>query len=245
MSKHTELSTLTLSFDSYHFLWNDYGKLFYKYWKLNTHNIVVGETISDEYPGCDFKFLTPGRVLNNSGQDMWGKRVLHALEQITTPYVFIMLVDYYLAENLTEEFINQQINFLKSNQANKIVLDTVQPVYSLSKLNTPYFKFNNNSDYQTTLMPSIWKTDWIRSLVNKDDTPWTFEMAGSNKIQGHDNKVYLYDLGAPMFYNVIRKTRYIPRVWGPIDQTRTWEEFKEKEHLKDPCEIASFKIFKE
>ena len=96
MKKHIELTTLTLSYDLYHFLWQDYSKLFNKYWKLDTHNLVIGETIDE--PLSDFEFLTPGRMLNTSGKDMWGKRVLHALENVTTPYVFVMMVDYYLAE---------------------------------------------------------------------------------------------------------------------------------------------------
>ena len=35
---------------------------------------------------------------------------------------------------------------------------------------------------------------------------------------------------APIYYNVIRKRKYIPETWGPIK----WEEFKEKEQLNDP-----------
>jgi len=245
MSKHTELTTLTLSYDLYHFLWPDYCKLFNKYWKPNTHNIVIGETLSETSSSKNFEFITPGKMLNNNGKDMWGKRVLHALDYVTTPYVFVMMVDYYLAEDLSEEFIEQQINFLKHNNANKIVLDIDQPSYSLDKSTPPYYKFNNDSVYQTTLMPAIWKTDWLRSLIDENDTPWTFEIEGTGKIQGHDNNVYLHDMGSPMFYNVIRKNRYIPKTWDPNDQTRTWEEFKEKEQLKDPCTISSFKIFKE
>ena len=89
--KHKEISTLTCSYDTYHFLWQDYDKLFRKYWKLDTHNIAVGETIS--YDSDQFNFLTPGMMRSETGKDLWGKRMLHALEHVTTPYVFVLLID--------------------------------------------------------------------------------------------------------------------------------------------------------
>ena len=82
---HNKISTLTCSYDSYHFLCQDYDKLFRKYWKLDTHNILIGETKS--YDSDKFNFLTPGLMRNEAGHDLWGKRMLHALEHITTPYV--------------------------------------------------------------------------------------------------------------------------------------------------------------
>ena len=38
------ISTLTCSYDLYDFLLPDYTKLFKKYWKLNTHNVLIGES---------------------------------------------------------------------------------------------------------------------------------------------------------------------------------------------------------
>ena len=40
---HNKISTLTCSYDPYNFLFQDYDKLFRKYWKLDTHNILVGD----------------------------------------------------------------------------------------------------------------------------------------------------------------------------------------------------------
>jgi hypothetical protein len=227
--KHKEISTLTCSYDTYHFLWQDYDKLFRKYWKLNTHNIAVGETIS--YNSDQFNFLTPGMMRSETGKDLWGKRMLHALEHVTTPYVFVLLIDYYFIHDLTKEFIEQQVEFLNLNKANKVIIDENSPrAYTFCDSVHPYYKFDNYSDYQTSLMPAIWKTDWLRSVINENDDPWIFETDGTDKIKGQDNHVYLHMCEAPIYYNVIRKRKYIPETWGPIK----WEEFKEREQLNDP-----------
>jgi len=228
--KHNKISTLTCSYDPYHFLFQDYNKLFCKYWKLDTHNVLVGESSERSYDSDQFNVLTPGMMRNEYGDDLWGKRILHALKHVTTPYVFVTLIDYYLSQDLTEEFINQQIEFLEVNKANKIAIDPPSRAYKFVHSTNPHYRMDDHSDYQTTLMPSIWKTDWLHSVIRENDNPWIFETKGTDRIKGQDNRVYLYDCGNPIFYNVVGKRKHINKKWGPIE----WEEFKENEQLNDP-----------
>lgn len=223
-----KISTLTCSYDSYSFLWEDYKKLFNKYWLLDTHNVVVGET--ESLPSENFEFLTPGALRDEKGVDLWGKRMLIGLDKIKTPYVFVMLIDFYFVHNIEKEFIDKQINFLETNNANKIIIDENAPrAYNFESAEHPFYKFDNNSDYQTSLMPAIWKTEWLKSVIKSGDTPWAFETDGTGRIKGQDNKVYLNMREAPIFYNVIRRAKNIPEMWGPIK----WNDFKEKENLGD------------
>ena len=226
--KHSEISTLTCSYDSYSFLWQDYKKLFNKYWLLNTHNVVIGETKS--FQADNFDFITPGILRGDSGKDLWGERMLLGLEKIKTLYVFVMLIDYYFVYSITSDFIEEQIEFLELNGANKVIIDENAPkAYTFEVSSPPYYKFNNYSNYQTSLMPSIWKTEWLKSIIKKNDNPWVFETTGTERIKGQDNKVYLNMRKAPIFYNIIRRGKNIPETWGPI----RWSEFKEKEQLGD------------
>jgi hypothetical protein len=209
-------------------LWKDYEKLFNKYWLLDTHNVVIGETKSSKTN--NFDFITPGLLRGNSGKDLWGKRMLCGLEKIKTPYVFVMLIDYYLAHDITQSFIEEQLEFLELNDANKIIIDENAPkAYTFGVSSHPYYKFDNYSDYQTSVMPAIWKTEWLRNVIEKNDDPWIFETVGTDRIKGQDNKVYLNMREAPIYYNVIRKRKYIPEQWGKVK----WTDFVEKEGLED------------
>tara|TARA_Y100000310_G_scaffold330269_1_gene401631 strand:+ start:6457 stop:7176 length:720 start_codon:yes stop_codon:yes gene_type:complete len=222
------ISTLTCSYDSYSFLWEDYKKLFDKYWLLDTHNVVVGETQS--LSADNFEFLTPGSLRDDKGVDLWGERMLLGLDKIKTPYVFVMLIDFYFVHDITQDFIEEQIEFLELNNGNKVIIDEHAPrAYRFETSVHPYYKFDNYSDYQTSLMPAVWKTDWLKSVIKSTDTPWIFEVDGTARIKGRDNKVYLNMREAPIFYNVIRRAKNIPETWGPV----RWSEFKEKEQLGD------------
>ena len=226
--EHSQISTLTCFYDSYSFLWEDYKKLFNKYWLLNTHNVVVGET--KLFKADNFDFITPGLLRDDFGKDLWGERMLCGLEKIKTPYVFSMLIDYYFVHDITQDFIEEQIEFLELNNGNKVMIDVHTPrAYRFETSVHPYYKFDKYSDYQTSLMPAIWKTDWLKSVIKSEDTPWTFEVDGTARMKGQDNKVYLNMREVPIIYNVIRKAKYLQETSGPIK----WTEFKEKENLGD------------
>ena len=78
-------------------------------------------------------------------------------------------------------------------------------------------------------MPSVWKTDFLKQALRDEDDPWIFETIGTDRIKGQDNKVYIHMRNDPIFYNVIRKRKYIPEQWGKIK----WTDFVEKEGLED------------
>ena len=234
--KHSDISTLTCACDPYLFLWEDYTKLFNKYWLLNTHNVVVGETKS--LKSKNFDFIAPGRLKNSAGKDLWGKRTLLALEKIKTPYVFCMLIDYYFVCDITKDFIEKQIDFLNTNNANKLLLDEYSPFYDLHLHSPPYYRFDNKSSYQTSLMPAIWRTEWLKSIIKENDSPWDFETLGTHRIKNQDNRVYINRRKSPLIYNVISKCKFIPERWGPCTEAQggvpiKWVDFKEKEQLSD------------
>ena len=234
--KHPDISTLTCACDSYLFLWEDYAKLFNKYWLLDTHNVVVGETKS--LKSKNFDFVTPGKLKDSAGKDMWGKRMLIALEKIKTPYVFCMLIDFYFVHNITKDFIEKQIDFLNTNKANKLLIDEYSHFYNLHLHCRPYYKFDDKSGYQTSLMPAIWRTEWLKSIIDEHDSPWDFEILGTRRIVNQDNRTYINMLKAPLIYNVISKSTFIPEQWGPNTEAQggvpvKWDDFKEKEQLGD------------
>ena len=220
------ISTVMCTYDTYDFLWPNYVKLWNKYWEPDTHNIIIGETIS--HTENNFDYITPGKIRNN-GKDLWGTRMKIALDRVETDYVFMMLIDFYLWEIITNQYVEEQINFLNNNSGNKVVMDEISRAYKLRHFNGNYYKFENHSDYQLTLMPSIWRTDFLKQSLRDDDDPWIFEVHGTSRIKGKDNGVYIHKRDESIIYNVIRKRKYIPEVWGSIK----WTDFVEREGLED------------
>jgi len=226
-SSKLNISTVMCTYDTYDFLWPNYMKTWNKYWEPDTHNIVIGETISHTEP--NFDYVTPGKI-REDGKDLWGTRMKMALDMVTTDYVFVMLIDFYLWEPITYQHIEDELIFLSIQQGNKVVMDENAPrAYNLQHLAGNYYKFENHSDYQTSLMPSVWRTDFLKQSLNDNDDPWIFETVGTDRIKGQDNGVYIHMRNDPIFYNVIRKRKYIPEQWGKVK----WTDFVEKEGLDD------------
>ena len=81
--------------------------------KAIIHNIVIGETISHTEP--NFDYVTPGKI-REDGKDLWGTRMKMALDMVTTDYVFVMLIDFYLWEPITYQHIEDELIFLNIQQ---------------------------------------------------------------------------------------------------------------------------------
>jgi hypothetical protein len=158
-----KLTVVIGSCDSYQSLWKNFDILYKRYWKLNTKNIFVGETIELPYSG--YENVLPG--LNFP----WGQRMLAGLEQVTTPYVCFLLEDYYLTETISESFIQEHIDLLEQLDAHKVMFDKIYPpdVYSLTKLEEDIYQFDNHSMYLNSVQPAIWKTEYIKQVVHPTD----------------------------------------------------------------------------
>lgn len=216
--KNQEISVIIASCDKYNFLWNDFQRLFTKYWQLDTTNILVSETK---------KINQKDIISHNCNSQSWGERLLSALEYVDTEYTFLILEDYFFHSEITDDLISWHTNFLKEVDGNKIMIADTSKHYMLNHIDDTLYKFSDTSNYLTSLQPAIWKTEWLRSVTDKNFNPWQFEINGTDRIKGRDNKVYINMQKDPIYYNVIRKTKYIPETYG----TLKWDEFKVKENL--------------
>jgi len=76
----------------------------------------VSENEAATYDGYDI--YAPGNT-------QWSNRILSALDGVTTPYVFIVLEDYYFTECITINMLAPYIRFMEEAGANKVIFDRV------------------------------------------------------------------------------------------------------------------------
>ena len=112
-----DLTLLVGSCDSYSFLWGNFIKLCDKYWEPECRKIIVSETLKID--SKNYEFLTPGSNL------CWSNRIIEAVEQIESEFIFFILDDYFLKEKVSSEFINQSISFLKGTNSNKLIFTSL------------------------------------------------------------------------------------------------------------------------
>jgi hypothetical protein len=210
------LTVLIGSCDEYSFLWENFDTLFKRYWKLNTKNIIVSETI--KFDNEDYKTITPGKK-------SWGHRILESLNEVDTEYVFFILDDYYLTENFDEKLIDDHIKIMNDYGAVKIMIDIdyEEPIYSLEHINGSLYKFKSESQYLNSVQPSIWKTDYLKKVLKPEYSPWDFETIGNEFTKKLNPLILINVIKDHMYFNVLRQ--------GCI-KAGGWEYIFTKENLK-------------
>lgn len=203
------ISVLIGTCDSYSPLWKNFDILFQRYWQLKTKNILVSETITFENEL--YQTITPG-------QRQWGERMLLGLDQIDTEYTFFILDDYYLTETFSPEFVQNHIDILEQYGAQKIMMDIDygEPVYYLDHIQDDLYKFKNHSDYLNSVQPSIWKTDYLKTVLKPGYSPWNFEVEGNAFTQTLHPLILLKKRIDHMYFNFVRIGGHVSEGWEQI-----------------------------
>lgn len=199
------ISVLIGSCDEYYPLWKNFDILFKRYWEIPTKNYFVTETL--EFKNENYIPILAGKV-------KWGQRILTALENIDTKYVFFILEDYYLSEKFTSKFIDEHISILEEKNADKIMFEINYWEYSLENVEGNLFKFKNNSQYLNSVQPSIWRTDYLKKVLKSNYSPWDFELEGNKYTQTLNPNILIRVIPQRMYFNFARKGGILSDGWS-------------------------------
>lgn len=212
-----KLTVLIGTCDKYEPLWENFTTCFNKYWQIDTRNIFVGET--KPIPG--FESVLPGLNLP------WGQRMLEGIKECSE-YIFFLLDDYFLSDYWTEDLIKNYVKDIIKYNFNSLLISPSDFQTCLADLNSPYSNILDTSEYIISMQPTIWRKDYLQQVLLSHYSPWDFELTGSyvlNTQKTQETWKAYKDISAPSrYFNAVRK--------GFIKNPR-WEEFKEKENLKD------------
>jgi len=217
--RNLDLTVIIGTCDAYSPLWDNFVTLFDRYWQAPCEKIFVSENKYKKYKGYEFHL---------PGADKWSNRILSGLNNINTEYTVVILEDYYFIEKITKEEIEFHINFIEEFGANKVMMDYRCPNLTLAKERSyrsrAFCRLSARSNYLTSLQPSIWKTSHLISCMHKNWSPWDFEVEGTRKISGTENKTYLMLRNKKPYWNAVRKGMII---------SSGWPDIKKKEQLKE------------
>jgi len=173
--------------DSYSFLWENFTSLYNTNWSVESKKIFISETKRVEIEG--YETHLPGKL-------PWTDRVISAVEEVETDYVFFILEDYFLTEEMTQEEIDLCIELMEENGANKLMMEPISYLMRYDLKNYSKFKgrfvykVEDDSDFLSSIQPSIWRKDYLLQVLKPGWSPWEFECAGTDLIRGKDNRIY-------------------------------------------------------
>jgi hypothetical protein len=174
-----DLSVLVLSCDKYSHLLQYFTVLFDKYWGP-AHDCE--KYITTETSPVDFKGYN--HIVTN--EQNWTNSLMIALEQIKTPYVFIILDDIFLVREMPYSTIQNGLNIVKQENLDKYTFHYPHVVFNNMLHPTSYanniYKVDQNSEYTMTTQMSIWNVDFIKKCLLTNESPWQFEIEGSTRV---------------------------------------------------------------
>lgn len=196
-----DYAILINSCDAYADLWPYFFHLLKLNWpEVEKHSIYLNtETISH------FSTVLPIKLINTeiSGKDLWGKRLINSLNQISEDYVVVLMDDFYLRdivpigriekcidafENYSDIAVFYLINTFKFNFADSAVAD--------------FGEVPQKTNFRLNSAPALWRKSKLIQYTKENDNPWAWEYFGSCRtnhtrdrffcVANKDNPVYDY-----------------------------------------------------
>lgn len=172
MSQNNRLSIVVVSYDGYSDLWNDFFKLKKQNWPdcpFNTYLVNNCKSFNDK--GV--------KVINCGKNAQWSDRARYALEKIDTPYVCMMVEDFFISGRIDNAEVQNALDIIERNKLRFYKIQT------MSKIATPQYEsisflhtIPSNLKYGISLTTAIWERRYLLDLIGKKSyNPWRFEIA--------------------------------------------------------------------
>jgi len=214
-----DITLLIGTCDKYHMLWKYFIILADRYFEPECRRLFVSEDVEvaekyKSYAKDNYETHLPGKL-------SWSDRMISALDDIDTEYIFLLLDDYLLREKVTIEQVSRYIEFLEKVDGNKMMIAPYENkrAYQVEfRLHEDrYHKLLPSSPYQTAIMPSVVRTEWFKEILYPGQDIHEVEIEGTNAIKGKDNKIYLEEKEFPgIAPGIVRKGGQLIRNWKDV-----------------------------
>jgi len=181
--KINEIPVILHSMDSYSKFWNPWYHLFNLHCKNHGPIIFLSEEKEPDFVNDVTHIKT--------GEGEWGERLLIALEQIESEFVFYMQEDFWcikdfeLTDNILEMFKEYKMDQLHIKE-NINLIKTI-------KIKDNLLKFAQDSEYTQNHQFGLWKKSKLKDNVLPNENPWENEINGSIRLNKNPHNIYLLD----------------------------------------------------
>jgi hypothetical protein len=169
------IPVIVLTCNQYRFVWEPWHYC----WKEN-----FSDKLGPYYMAtATFPPSLPGIETILTGTSDWTENARRAVEEVNADR-FLLLLDDFFFRPLAKEF-----DFSKVPDGPIVGLHLDSPLYRskiIGKACGSYKlkQFEPESNYHTSLQPTVWEKDTFLGLLRRDESPWTFELEGSKRAAG-------------------------------------------------------------
>lgn len=171
---YDEVSVLVVGYDGYIDVWNHFFDLMNKYWVDRPKTYLASSELCPKYENVE--------VINAGKDSEWSKRAYVALDKINTPYVILMLEDFFISDYVNNDIVEECLELIKSDNIKfyQILVQLVKQSWEKGKSykgNKHIHIIPKNKKYGINLQAAIWKTDFLKEKIGRENyNAWKFEM---------------------------------------------------------------------
>ncbi|MGC8483593.1 MAG: hypothetical protein ACP5OE_08125 [Thermodesulfobium sp.] len=184
--KENYLSIYVSSCDKYSWLWPSFFHYLNKFWPDCPYKVYLGsETL---------KFRDRNVIVLDAGVGIpWGKMTRTNLEKIDTKYVLFMLDDFLLENYVDSKIIEAVLNLTVKMNANHIRLNENGSKRKLKnwEIANSFVAIDGSKKSMISLQAAIWNRKFLLSILNNEESPWEFEILGSERVKNGHKMYYL------------------------------------------------------
>lgn len=172
-----KLAILVVSCDRYSDLWHAFIELFYRYWPECQYQLYIGSNNIC----CDDKRVKSICI----GEDKsWTDNVRKMLGEIDTPYVLMMLEDFFLEDKVDEVKIQGLLQYAINNDVDCLRLCPLPAPTKKINCDFDIGEISHKAPYCICTMPAIWKKESLLELLHPGYSAWDFEKKNSESAEG-------------------------------------------------------------
>jgi len=202
---NTECSVLIPSCDSYSDLWEPFFTLFERFWPDCPFPVYLGNnSLSFERAGV--------RLIHSSQGNNWTNRVRDHLKAIDTPYVLLMLEDFFLRHRVRTDRILAGLDVLAARDGRLLRLHP-RPRPSVRLAGWPEAgSIPVGTPYRVSTQAAIWRRETILSLMRDSESIWQFEIRGTERSAAFSDGFFsFWDSVLPYDHHVVERGKWFPR----------------------------------
>ncbi len=196
-----ESSILVVSCDKYSDLWQPFFTLFWRYWNDCPFDVYLLSNFLT-YPDPRVKTLAMGEDKN------WSGSLLEALKQIDTPYLILMLEDFFFRKPVNTDEIFRCIEALKALNGRMLRL-IPRPKPDKPVLNCSFLGYiRATSAFRISTQGSLWEKSALMSLLRDGENIWEFEINGTKRIRNQTGYYCVWQPVLTYHHHVVERGKW-------------------------------------
>lgn len=179
------MTIVFIAYDGYNDLWEDCINLFRKFWPDCPYQVMFVNN-EKEVQYTDIK------VIHTCKNAEWSCKAQIACENIDTPYICLLLEDFFFGAPIDTEQIKDSVSLIHKEKLRYYKL--VNMNRAVKNHDSQYHNYNflhiipESDEYGVSLQAAIWKKEYLQQLLGTENyNAWIFEFDRVRDAQGKPN----------------------------------------------------------